>query len=185
MTTWIAAQARSRYALVILGVLSVMDAILPPAPPDILLVPMILANRKRWFFFATFSLLGSLVGGVAAYLIGAGLFDVIGHTLISWTGGDERFAQLGTIFSNNYFFAIFAAAFTPIPDTVFTIGAGVFKINLPWFVLAYMCGRALRLYPEAFLTYLYGPMIARAVYKYFNIISLILIAVIVALIVLL
>lgn len=184
LTAWLTRHAQSRYALWLLGILSVLDAIAPPAPPDVLLIPMILANKKRWFFLATFSLACSLVGGIAAYLIGAGLFNVVGHTLIEWTGGGEKFAQLGVIYQSHAFIAIFGAAFTPVPDTVFTIGAGVFKISMPWFLLAYFCGRALRLYPEAFIVYLYGPAVARVIYKYFNIISLVLITAIIAVLIL-
>lgn len=185
LTAWLTRHAQSRYALLLLGILSVLDAIAPPAPPDVLLIPMILANRKRWFFLATFSLVGSLVGGIAAYLIGAGLFDVVGSALINWTSGAEKFAQLGNIYQSHAFVTIFGAAFTPVPDTVFTIGAGVFRIPIPWFLLAYFSGRALRLYPEAFVVYLYGPSVARLIYKYFNIISLVVIAVVITLLILL
>lgn len=182
---WLHRHAQSRYALWILGILSFLDAIAPPAPPDVMLIPMILANRKRWFFLATFVIVCSIVGGLAAYFIGAGLFDVVGSRIIAFYGLEERFASLGSIFANNAFFTLFAAAFTPIPDTLFTIGAGVFTIPVPLFLLAYILGRAIRIYPEALLTYLYGPAVSRLIYRYFNIASLILIALVIVAIILL
>jgi len=185
VTDWLARHARSKYALWILGFLSVMDAILPPAPPDVMLIPMILANRKRWFFLATFVVIGSLVGGAIAYLIGAGLFDVVGRQIIEWAHAHDQFARIGEIYANNAFVSLFGAAFTPIPDTVFTIGAGVFKLSFLYFIGVYTLGRALRIYAEAFVVYLYGPAVAKLVYKYFNIISLILIAAVVIVLILL
>jgi len=182
---WLARHARSRYALFLLGALSFFDAIIPPAPPDVLLIPMILANRKRWLFLATFAVTFSMIGGFTAYLIGAGLFDVVGQKIINFYGMQEKFALLGNVYATHGFVTIFGAAFTPIPDTVFTIGAGAFKLKIWMFALAYLLGRALRIYPEAFLVYLYGPAVARVVYKYFNIISLAFIAVVILLLVLL
>lgn len=184
VTDWLARQAQSRYAVWILVFLSIMDAILPPAPPDVLLVPMILANRKRWFFLATVVVVSGLVGATIAYLIGAGLFDVIGQRIIDWAGAHEQFAAVGNLYANNAFVTLFGAAFTPVPDTVFTIGAGVFKISFPFYLFAYGIGRIARIYAEAFVVYLYGPAIAKIVYRYFNIISLILIAAIVIILVL-
>ncbi len=185
VTDWLARHARSKYALWILGFLSVMDAILPPAPPDVMLIPMILANRKRWFFLATFVVVGSLVGGALAYLIGAGLFDTVGRPIIEWAGAHDQFNRIGEVFATNAFIALFGAAFTPVPDTVFTIGAGVFRLPFALFLGAYVLGRALRIYAEAFVVYLYGPAVAKLVYKYFNIISLILIAAVVIVLILL
>lgn len=184
VTDWLARQAKTRYALWILGFLSVMDAILPPAPPDVMLIPMILANRKRWFFLATVVVVGGLIGATIAYLIGAGLFDVVGKRIIDWAGAHEQFATVGNLYANNAFVSLFGAAFTPIPDTVFTIGAGVFKLSFPFFLFAYAVGRIARIYTEAFVVYLYGPAVAKIVYKYFNIISLILIAAVILVLVL-
>lgn len=185
LTDWLTRHAQSRYALWILGFLSVMDALLPPAPPDVMLVPMILANRKRWFFLATVVVVGGLIGATIAYLIGAGLFEVIGQRLIDWSGSHDRFAVIGNLYSNNAFISLFGAAFTPVPDTVFTIGAGVFRLSFPLYITAYALGRIARIYAEAFVVYLYGPAIAKIVYRYFNILSLILIAVIVCILILL
>lgn len=182
---WLTRQAQSRYALWILGGLSFLDATIPIMPPDVLLIPMIIANRKRWFFLATFVVLCAFLGGLAAYLIGAGLFDVIGAKIIALYGLEEKFAQLGSIYQTNAFFTLFTAGFTPIPDTLFTIGAGLFKLPIPIFLGAYLLGRSLRIYSEALVVYLYGPMVSRLIYRYFNIASLILIALIVVAIILL
>lgn len=181
---WLARHANSKYALWILGFLSVMDAILPPAPPDVMLIPMILANKKRWFFLATFVVAGSFVGASIAYLVGIGLFDTVGRYIIDVAHAGEQFDRIGVVFSDNAFIALFGAAFTPIPDTVFTIGAGVFRLPFPFFMGVYLLGRALRIYVESFIVYLYGPAVAQIAYRYFNIVSLILIATVILVLVL-
>jgi membrane protein YqaA with SNARE-associated domain len=180
IAAWLVVQAQSRHAWWILGLLSIVSSIIPPAPPDVIFIPMVLAHRKRWFLIGTFAIVMSTVGAVLAYIIGAGLFDVVGKHIINFYGLTEKFAQVGLLYEQHSFLSVFSASFTPVPDTVFTIGAGLFRISLPLFALAYFLGRVLRIYPEVFLTYLYGPIIAKVVYKYFNIISLILIAVVIA-----
>lgn len=184
VSAWLEAQAKSKYAWWILGFLSIVSSIIPPAPPDVIFIPMVLANRKRWFAIGTFAVVMSTIGALLAYIIGAGLFDVIGKHIINFYGLVEKFQTVGAMYERHVFLTVFTAAFTPVPDTIFTIGAGLFHIPTPLFVLAYFLGRVLRIYPETFLTYKYGPAVAKVIYRYFNTISIVLILAIVTAVIL-
>lgn len=184
ITAWLEVQAKSKYAWWILGFLSIVSSIIPPAPPDVIFIPMVLANRKKWFAIGTFAVVLSTLGAGLAYIIGAGLFDVIGKHIINFYGLVEKFQNVGVLFEQHVFLTVFTAAFTPVPDTVFTIGAGLFHIPVPIFLLAYFLGRVLRIYPEVFLTYKYGPSVAKVLYKHFNLISMVLILAVVAVLIL-
>jgi len=76
------------------------------------------------------------------------------------------------IFGENTFWAIFAAAFTPIPYKIFTISAGLFNVNFFAFIVASVLGRSIRFFAVGFILKFYGEKVAGVLYKYFNIFSL-------------
>ena len=151
---------RGKHALTWLGVLSFAESSFFPIPPDFLLMPMVIAEPSRWKRYATVTTVASVVGGLFGYAIGALLWSVVGAKLVSFYHLETELALVGTYFTHNAFWAIFTAAFTPIPYKLFTIAAGLFHINIPIFIVGSILGRGLRFYVVSYLMNVFDPMIA-------------------------
>jgi membrane protein DedA with SNARE-associated domain len=99
---------------------------------------------------------------------------VSGYFYLYVPGFNETvFSRVQHLFATYDFWTVFTAGFTPIPYKVITIGAGVFRINFPVFVLASLISRSLRFFLVAALIYRYGPAVRSFIEKYFNILSII------------
>jgi membrane protein YqaA with SNARE-associated domain len=138
-----------------------------PVPPDVMLAPMCLADRKKSWHFALLTTFSSLLGGIVGYLIGFFIFDLINPWLQStsyWDAylqGRQWFNQWGA-------WIIFIAGFSPIPYKIFTISAGAASINLPIFIIASLIGRGLRFFLVAGIIVLGGDYLADTIKKYIN-----------------
>ena len=98
-----------------------------PIPPDVMLIPMILAQRAKAFLYATICLAGSVIGGVAGYAIGYYLFDLIGEPILRVYGYGEKYQQTADLFNEWGPWILIAKGWTPFPYKVLTIAAGAFK----------------------------------------------------------
>lgn len=177
---WAIRHAEGPHAARWLSALSFSESSFFPIPPDILLIAIILSRKvSRWFYYAALTTVFSVLGGIAGYAIGYLFFDLFGQGIIAFYGLEEKMTIVQKLFSDNAFMAIFLAAFTPIPYKVFTIAAGVFSINLFPFVIASILGRGIRFFIVGYLAYLFGEGIRAVLYKYFNIISLVIAALVV------
>jgi len=143
-----------------------------PVPPDVLLVAILMTKeRARAFYYATITTLGSVLGGLLGYAIGYFLFQTVGVWLVDIYHLETEMITVQKLFMDNAFFAIFVAAFTPIPYKVFTIAGGLFGISLPTFIVASILGRGGRFFAVATVMKYFGGHIARMFYEYFNLIS--------------
>lgn len=148
-----------------LGALSFAESSFFPVPVDVMLAPMCLANLPRAWRYATVATVFSVLGGVAGYFIGVGLFESIEPWLREssyWSAyqtSREWFDRYGV-------WAIFVAGFSPIPYKVFTIAAGVAALNLPGFFIASVIGRGARFFLVAGLIVLGGDRLDTALKKY-------------------
>lgn len=149
-----------------------------PVPPDVLLVAILMTReRVRAFFYATITTVGSVLGGLFGYAIGYFLFQTIGVWLVHTYHLESQVVTVQKLFVSNAFFAIFVAAFTPIPYKVFTIAAGLFGISIPTFIVASIFGRGGRFFAVATVMRYFGGHISRLFYRYFNLISLFIVVV--------
>jgi len=144
-----------------------------PIPPDVLLIPMVIAKPKRWLGYACLCTLGSLLGALLGYAIGWGLYETVGQWIVATYHLEGAMVLVGQKYQENAFLAIFTAAFTPIPFKVFTISAGLFSINLMTLLGASFLGRFGRFFLVAASLRLFGRRIAATIEKYFDIFSLI------------
>lgn len=159
------AWARHKNAERYLAILSFAESSFFPIPPDVMLGPMCLADRKRAWRFAGITTAASLLGGIAGYAIGYFLFDSIQPWLATsgywdaYIAGREWFARWGV-------WAVFVAGFSPIPYKIFTIAAGVAVLNLPGFILASLLGRGARFFLVAALVVAGGDRMAAMLPEY-------------------
>lgn len=143
-----------------------------PIPPDVLLGAILMTReRVRAFFYATVTTVGSVFGGLFGYAIGYFFFQTVGVWLVGVYHLEAQMETVRVLFADNAFFAIFVAAFTPIPYKVFTIAAGLFTINIPVFIIASILGRGGRFFAVAGVMRFFGGHIGRIAYQYFNVIS--------------
>ena len=138
-------------------------------PPDLLLIGILLVSAERWFYYASLTTLSSVLGGLFGYSIGYFFFDFFGQAIINFYGLADELIKVGQLFQQNAFWAIFLAAFTPIPYKVFTIASGFFKIDLLTFIIASLLGRAGRFFAVGAIMRIFGRLAGELVYRYFHI----------------
>jgi membrane protein YqaA with SNARE-associated domain len=127
-----------------------------PIPPDILLIPMILAQPRRAWRYATLCMVASVVGGVLGYAIGYFLFDAIGRPILEFYHAMGRYDALKAGFDQWGVWIIILKGMTPIPYKLITIASGVAHFDLAAFVGASIISRSLRFFLVAALLWYFG-----------------------------
>jgi len=182
---WTLKFAETRYAVWALFAVALAESVFFPIPPDVLLIALSIARPKRALFFALVSTAGSLTGAVCGYALGYYLKEPIAMPLIRFLGLTETFEKVAGYYREYAAVAVALAAFTPIPYKVFTIGAGICRVNFWLFLLVSTIFRSARFLLLALLCYRFGERAKTFIEKHINIVSLALAAVVVALILLL
>ena len=172
---WVLHWAYTPFGAPALFLLAFAESSFFPIPPDVLLLALCISVPAKSFRFALICSLGSVLGGMGGYGIGMVLWEGVSGYFYAYVPGftPQVFHQVQNLFSTYDFWAIFAAGFTPIPYKVFTIGAGVFDINFPVFVLASTVGRSLRFFLVAWLIFRFGPAMRAFIEKYFNLLTIV------------
>ncbi|WP_108659204.1 YqaA family protein [Acuticoccus kandeliae] len=148
--------AAGRHAKPALFGVSFAESSFFPLPPDLLLIPMVLAERHKWFVFATLCTIASVLGGVFGYAIGHLLFEQIAEPLIAFYGYSEKFASFTERFHEYGAWIVFFAGITPFPYKVITIASGAADLSMTVFILASILARGVRFYAVAGLLYKFG-----------------------------
>lgn len=167
---WTIGWAYRPSASVALFALAFAESSFFPVPPDVLLMPLVLGNRRRWFRCALLCSIASVAGGVAGYLIGLGVWELVSDFFFRYIPGftPEVFDKVRLQYEKYDFWVVFTAGFTPIPFKVITITAGVFRINFAVFLIAAAVSRSARFFLVAGLMRLFGPKITPFIDRYFN-----------------
>ena len=158
---WTLAQAAAPYALWMLALIAFAESSVFPIPPDILLIPMVLAMRERAWLIAGVCTAASVAGGFLGYAIGALLFEAIGQPILEFYGYLDRFAEFQARYNEWGAWIVFFAGLTPFPYKVITIASGVTGLDLVTFGIASVLARGLRFYAVAALLWWFGPPIKR------------------------
>lgn len=153
---WTMGLAGHRHALRALAVVSFVESSIFPIPPDVLMIPMILANRARAFLIAAVATLTSVAGGLAGYAIGALVFEAIGQPILELYGKTDAASAFAARFNEWGAWAVLIAGVTPFPFKVITIMSGWTGLSLPVFVVASIVARGLRFFVVAGLLWQFG-----------------------------
>jgi membrane protein YqaA with SNARE-associated domain len=137
---WTIKWAQTGYAKIALFLVALTESSFFPIPPDVLLIAMTVADRFRWWLYATIATVGSVLGAVIGYYIGYALYGSVGQAIVDFYGLQEYFTTVQDRYEQNVILAVFAAAFTPIPFKVFTLAGGVFAVSLPQLLLGALLG---------------------------------------------
>lgn len=166
---WVLHWADTKYAVPALSLVSFLEASVFPIPPDPLLMALCLGRPTRSLWYAAICSFASVFGAVSGYMIGWGLWELVHNFFFTYVFSHNAFLYVSGRYEENAFIAILGAALTPIPFKVFTITAGVFKVNLIILILASAIGRSGRFFLEAALIYFFGGQIKTFIDRYFNI----------------
>ena len=152
-------------AVYILAAVSFIESSFFPIPPDILLIPMILAKPQKAFFFAFVCTLSSVLGGWFGYFIGLGLYDVIAVPLLNFYHYTEQFKSFCDLYNEWGAWLVLGAGITPFPYKIITIASGFTGLNLITFSIASLIARGLRFFIIAVLLYFFGKKMETFIYK--------------------
>jgi len=153
---WTLALAQSRHAMWALAVVAFAESSVFPIPPDILMIPMILAAPSRAFLIAGVALVASVLGGMLGYWIGYGVFESVGRPVLEFYGKDAYFDAFSARYNAWGAWAVLIAGVTPFPYKVITILSGSTGLSLPVFIAASIIARGLRFFIVAALLWKFG-----------------------------
>jgi len=152
--------ARHKFSKPLLGFVAFIESFFFPVPPDLMIIPMVVAKREDYFKIFIIATFGSVLGGLFGYLLGVFFLD-IAMVVIEFYGYEEKvFEVQNKMSSKGGFFLwlgiMFLAGFTPLPFKVFTITSGIIGFNI--FVFFFIClfTRGLRFFLVAYLTSVFG-----------------------------
>ena len=153
---WTLSLAGHPNALWALAIVSFAESSVFPIPPDILMIPMILAAPSRAFLIAGVCLVASVLGGVAGYAIGYFAYDTIGQPILAALGKGDAMAAFNQRFTDLGFWPVLIAGLTPFPYKVITIMSGWTGLPLGTFIVTSIVARGLRFFMVAWLLWKFG-----------------------------
>ncbi|WP_054870977.1 phosphatase PAP2 family protein [Caloranaerobacter sp. TR13] len=160
-------QIIQRYGVVGLAVLSFAESSFFPIPPDVLLIPMALMNRKFALFYALVTTISSVFGGIFGHIMGRRF----GKPLLKRFIKNEKLNKVQEYFEKYGVRAIVVAGFTPVPYKVFTLSSGAFNVKIVSLVIASIIGRGARFFLEGFFIFLFGDTSKYYLENYFEFIT--------------
>lgn len=170
---WMIDAAGKKNALWILGAVSFIESSFFPIPPDIMLIPMVIAAPRKAWRIAAVATAASVVGGYFGYAIGFYGYDLIARPLLEFYGYLDKFESFKQYYTAYGAWIVFAAGVTPFPYKVITIASGAVELNLAVFGIASVAARGLRFFIVAGLLYFFGAPIKKFIEKHFNLLSIV------------
>ncbi len=153
---WTLSLAESRHALWALAIVAFVESSVFPIPPDVLMIPMIIAAPHRAWLIAGVALVASVLGGLLGYYIGYGLFETVGQPVLEFYGKTEYFDEFRDRYNEWGAWAVLIAGVTPFPYKVITILSGTTGLSLTVFMVASVIARGLRFFLVAGLLWKFG-----------------------------
>ena len=163
----LAAHKSSKYYL---ALVSFIESSFFPIPPDVMIIPMVIAKKNDFLKIFFISTIFSVLGGILGYFIGAFFFD-IGIQIMNLYGYEDKLTDLkNKLINNEGFYAwlgiLFLAGLTPLPYKVFTIASGLISFNILVFILISLISRGLRFFIVSYLSYKFGDPFTKFMSKY-------------------
>lgn len=169
---WTMRLGASRHAVWALAGVAFVESSFFPIPPDILLIPMILAARTKAWRLAAICTIASVLGGYFGYLIGLTVFETVGEPVIAFYGLEQAFARFTTQYNELGAWIVAIFGVTPFPYKVVTIASGVTQLDPVVFGIASVASRGARFFLVAALIWYFGPPIRSFVERYLGWVAL-------------
>jgi membrane protein YqaA with SNARE-associated domain len=163
----------SPYGIYVLFIIAFAESSFFPLPPDVFLIALCIGIPRKSFKYAAVCAIGSTLGGAFGYGLGMWAMEGIGQPIVEWYGLADKYEQVRHLYNEYDALAIFAAGFTPLPYKLFTITAGAFEIKFLTFMLVSLVSRSARFFLVAGCIYFFGAPVKRYIDRYFNILSIV------------
>ncbi len=173
---WTMGLAAHRRALPALGLVAFIESSVFPIPPDVMLIPMVLAARKRAWLIASVCTVASVAGGLAGYAIGFFLWQTLGQPLIEFYGYGHEYERFAAAYNDRGAWIVFVFGITFFPYKVITITSGATALGLGPFLLASVIARGLRFAIVAALLYYFGEPIRAFIERYLALLTTLFVA---------
>ncbi len=170
---WTLRQAASHYALWILAAVAFIESSVFPIPPDILLIPMVIAMRDRAWLIAAICMVASVLGGMAGYGIGFFLYESVGQAILEFYGKLEKFESFQALYNEWGAWIVMMGGLTPFPYKVITIASGVTGLNIVTFTIFSIIARGMRFFLIAWLLWKFGAPIKLFIEKYLGLLTIV------------
>ena len=177
---WTLALAGKRHAVWALAAVAFAESSLFPIPPDLLLIPMVLAQRAKAWLLAGVCTLFSVGGGLFGYAIGYFLFDAFGGPLLEVWGNEDKLATFERYRDEWGAWIVVAGGFTPLPYKLITVASGAGQLDIGVFIIASLLARGLRFYIVAAILWQFGPPARAFIERHLGWVALAAIAILVA-----
>ena len=164
--------AKHRHANRYLAIVAFSESSFFPIPPDVMLIPMVLAKPNDWWRIALTCTLFSVIGGIAAYFVGFFLFQLVALPLLEFYNYQYKILEFNEMYHNWGGWVVFLAGLTPFPYKIITIASGMTQLNLALFIALSVLSRGLRFFAVSVLLYYFGDSIRALLEKYFGLITL-------------
>ncbi len=165
--------AGRKNALAWLFAISFIESSFFPIPPDIMIIPMVLATPKQAYKIAGVALIASILGGYLGYAIGVFGFEMIAKPLLTFYGYMDGFTKFENYYHEYGAWIVFGAGITPFPYKIITIASGVVHLDLVVFTVASILARGIRFYIIAWLLKRFGAPMKTFIEKNLNLLSII------------
>ncbi len=162
---WVMGLAARKDAIWVLAAIAFIESSVFPIPPDVLLIPMVLAARDRAWRYAAVCTIASVLGGMLGYAIGMFLFESAGQPLLEFYGYADKFDAFRGRYNEWGAWIVFIAGLTPFPYKVITIASGVAELDLAVVTVASVLARGLRFFIVAALLWWLGPPVREFIEK--------------------
>ena len=172
MYEWTKHWAKTKHAPYALFAVAFIESSFFPIPPDVLLITMVIWDRRKWLRDAAICTAGSVIGALFGYIIGWGFYETVGKLIVETYKMQAVVEIIRHKYIENAFLTVFTAAFTPIPYKAITITAGLFKISLTTLIIASIIGRSGRFFLVAGTLRAFGERLENSIEKYFDIFSI-------------
>ena len=153
-----------------LGLVSFIESSFFPIPPDVMIIPMVIAKKKEFIKIILIASIFSVLGGILGYLVGYLFFDLAMYVIEFYNYEDKVENLKSNMSKGSGFLAwlsiLFLAGFTPLPYKAFTISSGLIAFNLPIFIIVSLVSRSLRFFIVAFLSYRFGELFTEYMNKH-------------------
>ena len=153
---WTMAQAQTPHALWVLAGVSFIESSVFPIPPDVLIIPMVLAAPHRAWLIAGLATVASVLGGLFGYLIGWAFYESIGLPVLEFYGKTDSFDEFSARYNAWGAWAVLFGGITPLPYKLFTILSGSTGLNIVVFTIASIVARGIRFFIVAGLLWQFG-----------------------------
>ena len=170
---WTIKLSATRYALWALAIVAFAESSFFPIPPDILLIPLIIAKPKNAYLIAFIAMVASVFGGGLGYYIGLKLYETVGIIIINFYHAQQLFLDFQTQFNKYGAAAVLFAGVTPFPYKIITISSGIAGMPIYQFFIFSIIARGARFFIIAILLRLYGESIRNFIERHLNLLFIV------------